>query len=131
MPGAQKPTEVELRILHILWDLRSATARDVHNRLNASDGKNYSTTVKMLSVMRDKGLVRCDDSARPQTFSAAVTEQATQKLILKDLLSRVYEGASGSLVLHALAAGKPTQSDLEEIRRLIDQMESGPNAAAR
>lgn len=127
--SGQQPTDVELRILRILWARRSATAREVHNCLNATHGKNYSTTVKMLSVMLEKGLVKRDDRVRPQTFTAAVTQQATQKRFLTNLLQKVYGGSAGSLVLHALTAGNASKTDLKEIRRLIDELERDSNEA--
>jgi predicted transcriptional regulator len=124
-PPSSQPTEVELQILRVLWGQGSATARQIHNRLAEARDTNYSTTVKMLSVMLDKGLVRRDDTVRPQTFSPAVTQQRTQQKMLKDLIQKVYDGSTGSLVLQALASQKASPQALAEIRRLLNELEGG------
>ncbi len=120
-----RPTEVELRILRTLWEHGSATAREIHNQLAAEKETNYSTTVKMLSVMLKKRLVRCDRSVSPQRFSAAATEKRTQQRILRDVIQRVYNGSTGSLVLQALASKKASPEELAEIRRMLDALEGG------
>ena len=117
-----QPTEVELQILRILWEHGRCTVRDVHNGLCASKETLYATTVKMLVVMHDKGLVKRDDSVRPQIYSAAVSQAKTQKKMLSDLIRKAYDGSAKSLVMQALSSAKPSKEDLEEIRTLIDQM---------
>ena len=89
-PSSQ-PTEVELQILRILWDESPVTARRIHNRLAELRDTNYSTTVKMLSVMLDKGLVRRDESIRPQVFRPTATQKRTQQGMLKDLIHKAYD----------------------------------------
>jgi predicted transcriptional regulator len=121
--GSPQPTEVELQILRILWELGPSPVRAIHARLNADKGTNYSTTVKMLSVMLDKGLVRRDEDASPHVYRAAHTREKTGKRLLGDLIDKVYDGAAMSLVLQALASSKPTQAELNEVRRLLDEME--------
>ena len=121
--ASTQPTDVELQILRILWDSGPGIVRDIHARLNAEKGTAYSTTVKMLSVMLEKGLVTRDESIRPQVYRAAQTQQRTQKSMLSDLLHKVYDGSAKNLMLHALSTKKATKEELEEIRRLIDQME--------
>ena len=118
-----EPTEVELQILRVLWQQPGATARVVHNAVHADQDKNYSTTVKMLSVMLEKGLVCRDDSVRPQTFAAAVTRRSTQKSLVSQLVKRAFDGSASSLVMHALSSGKPSKEDLQEIRELIEKLE--------
>ena len=86
---------------------------------------NYSTTVKMLSVMLDKQMVKRDESVRPQLFRAAASQKKTQQKMLKDLVRRAYDGSAGSLVLHALASQKATPEELAEIRQLLQQLEGG------
>lgn len=120
-PSSQ-PTEVELQILRILWGESPATARQIHNRLAEARDTNYSTTVKMLSIMLDKGLVRRDDTVRPQVFRPAATQERTQQRMLKDLIHKVYDGSAGSLVLQALASQKASPEELAEIRRILDQL---------
>jgi predicted transcriptional regulator len=122
-PPATQPTEVELQILQILWDSGPVTARQIHNALTAARDTNYSTTVKMLSVMLEKGLVRRDESARPLTYRAAATRRTTQRRVVEELIRKLYDGSAGSLVLHALASKNASREDLAEIRKLLDQLE--------
>lgn len=121
--GASQLTEVELQILKILWELGPSPVRDVHARLNAEKGTNYSTSVKMLSVMLEKGLVKRDESASPLIWRAAVTRNSTGKRMVKDLVDKVYDGAAMSLVLHALKSAKASTEELGEVRRLLDELE--------
>ncbi len=121
-PPSSQPTEVELQILRILWEQSPATARQIHNRLAAVRDTNYSTTVKMLSVMLEKNLVRRDETVRPQVFRPAATQKRTQQRMLKDLIHKVYDGSAGSLVLQALASRKASPEELAEIRRVLDEL---------
>ena len=121
--GTVQPTEVELQILRILWELGPSPVREIHARLNADKGTVYSTTVKMLSVMLDKGLVRRDENASPHIYRAAFTRETAGKRMLSDLIEKVYDGAAMSLVLQALASTQATKEERDEVRRLLDQME--------
>lgn len=121
--GISQPTEVELQMLRILWELGPSPVREIHARLNADKGTIYSTTVKMLSVMLDKGLVRRDENASPHIYRAAFTRETAGKRMLSDLIEKVYDGAAMSLVLQALASTQATKEELDEVRRLLDQME--------
>lgn len=122
-PSSTIPTEVEFQILRILWELGPSPVREIHARLNAEKGTNYSTTVKMLGVMLQKGLIRRDEDAQPHIYRPTLTRKRAGKRMLNDLVEKVYEGSSLSLVLHALSSTKATKADLAEIRRLLDQME--------
>ena len=124
-PPSSQPTEVELQILRILWEEGHSTARQIHNRLADVRDTNYSTTVKMLSVMLDKGLVQRDDTVHPQVFRPAATQQSTQQQMLKDLIQKAYNGSAGNLVLQALASQKASPDELAEIRRLLNEPEGG------
>ena len=123
--ASSQPTEVELQILRILWQSGGATAREVHNALAAAEAKetNYSTTVKMLAVMLEKGLVKRDESASPQIFRAATSQKTTQRRMLGDLIDKVYDGSAMSLVLQALSSRKATSDELTEVRRMLDELE--------
>ena len=121
--GSFQPTEVELQILRILWELGPSPVRLIHGRLNEEKGTNYSTSVKMLSVMLDKGLVKRDESASPHIYRAAVSRAVTGKRLVRNLVDKVYDGARMSLVLHALKDAKATPQELDEIRRMLDDME--------
>lgn len=121
-PFAQ-PTQVELEMLRILWELGPSPVREIHARLNEAKGTNYSTTVKMLSVMLQKGLVRRDENVRPHIYRAMLTRARAAKTLLNDLVEKVYEGSAMSLVLQALSSGKATQDEINEARRMLDEME--------
>jgi predicted transcriptional regulator len=121
--GSSQPTAVELEILRILWDLGASPVREVHSRLNAAKGTNYSTTVKMLAVMLAKGLVRRDEDATPHIYRAAITRDRAAKKFLSELIEKVYDGSAMSLVLQALASGKASQAEIDEARKLLDEME--------
>ena len=118
-----QPTEVELQILRILWKNGGSTAREVHNELTELKGTTYSTTVKMLSVMLEKGLVKRDESVSPQMYRAAVSQKVTQKKMLGDLIEKVYDGSALSLVLQALSTGKASANELAEVRKMVDELE--------
>ena len=111
-----------MQILRALWELGPSTVRDVHNRLSESKETQYSTTVKMLLVMLEKGLVKRDDSVRPQIYRVVSSQAVTQKRLLKDLIHKAYDGSAKSLVMQALSSSRTSKDDLEEIRQLIDQM---------
>lgn len=121
-PASSQPTEVELQILRILWELGPSTVRDIHNRMTLSKDTGYSTTVKMLSVMLEKGLAKRDDSVRPQVYRAASTQARTQKKMLNEMIQKVYDGSAKSLVLQALSSTKASKQDLDEIRKLLDEL---------
>ncbi len=121
--GPVQPTAVELQILRILWELGPSPVREIHARLNADKGTIYSTTGKMLSVMLEKGLVRRDENTSPLIYRAAFSRETAGKRMLSDLIDKVYDGAAMSLVLQALASTRATKEELDEVRRLLDQME--------
>jgi BlaI family transcriptional regulator, penicillinase repressor len=122
-PTSAQPTEVEMQILRILWELGPSPVREIHRRLEAAKGTNYSTTVKMLAVMLQKGLVKRDEEAQPHVYRPALTRAKTGKRMLDDLIEKVYDGSAMSLVLQALSSGKATKEELDEIRRILDQIE--------
>jgi BlaI family penicillinase repressor len=122
--ASSQPTAVELQILGILWDLGPCPVRDIHKRLEAAKGTNYSTTVKMLAVMLDKGLLKRDETVRPHVYRVAEPRQRTQKRMLATLIDRVFDGSSMTLILQALSSRPASKSELEEIRRLIDRLEA-------
>ena len=122
--ASSQPTEVELQILRIVWEDGPSIARHIHDSLQSTKQTTYSTTVKMLSVMLEKGLLRRDDDVRPQVYRAAAPQQRTQKKMLGELIDKVYDGSAGALMLHAISSKKATPEELAEIRRLIDEMEN-------
>jgi BlaI family penicillinase repressor len=121
--GSSQPTAVELEILRILWDLEPCPVREVHIRLSEVKKTNYSTTVKMLSVMLQKGLVKRNEQVNPHQYRSAITRQKAAKSFLSELIEKVYDGSAMSLVLQALSSGKASQEEIAEARKLLDQME--------
>jgi BlaI family transcriptional regulator, penicillinase repressor len=117
------PTEVEMQILRILWELGPSPVREIHRRLYDAKGTNYSTTVKMLAVMLQKGLLKRDEQAQPHVYRPAVSRARTGKRMLDDLIEKVYDGSTMALVIQALSSGKAAKEELEEIRRILDQLE--------
>ena len=125
---SQQPTDVELQILRILWQAGGATAREVHNQLAEVEARTttYSTTVKMLAVMLQKGLVKRDDSASPQVYRAASSQTVTQKKMLRSLIEKAYDGSAMSLIMQALSSSRATEEELSEVRRMLDELEGRP-----
>jgi len=103
--------------------LGPSPVRAIHAKLAAAKGTNYSTTVKMLSVMLIKGLVKRDEDASPHIYRAAMTRDRAAKKFLSELIEKVYDGSAMSLVLQALAGGKASREEIDEARKLLDEME--------
>ncbi|MEQ1904782.1 MAG: BlaI/MecI/CopY family transcriptional regulator [Pirellulaceae bacterium] len=120
-----RPTDAELAILQVLWELGPTTVRQVQDRLETERGTGYTTTLKLMQIMFEKGLVDRDDTNRSHVYSAAVTRQKTQRQMVGQLLDQVFEGSAQQLILQALSAKKSTRSELAEIRKLLDQLEGG------
>ena len=97
--------------------------RDIHQRLEADKGTSYSTTVKMLAVMLQKGLVKRDEDAQPHVYRPALTRAKAGKQMLEHVIEKVYDGSAMSLVMQALSSSKATKQELEQIRCMLDQME--------
>ena len=123
-----QPTPSELAILRVLWRRGRGTVRDVLEALNAERGGNpagYTTVLKLMQIMADKGLVVRDESHRTHVYAPAAGEEQTQRRLVKDLIERVFNGSARKLVLHALSARKATPQEIAEIRSLLDEMERG------
>jgi BlaI family transcriptional regulator, penicillinase repressor len=118
-----RPTEAELEILQVLWGRDGCTVRDVHEILHARGGTGYTTALKMLQVMYDKGLVERDDRQRAHVYRAAVSKERTQKNFLSDILRRVFDGSPSRLVLQALGDHKASREELHEIRALLNRLD--------
>jgi len=115
--------DVELAILRVVWDRKSCTVREVHEALQSERKTGYTSTLKMMQVMCEKGLLRKDDSQRPQVYFPAVPEEQTQRKIVRDLVQRVFGGSARKLVMHAVRSKKIGPEELAEIRKLLDQLE--------
>jgi BlaI family penicillinase repressor len=122
---ALHPTKAELAILRVLWTEGPLSVRDVQAILDRSKPTGYTTVLKIMQIMADKGLVDRDDRVRPQIYRARYSEDRTQKQLLTDLIQRVYGGSVKALVLHAIGTQKPSEEELEEIKKLLDRFEGG------
>jgi len=120
-----KPTDAELEILCVLWSRGPSTVRDVHDVIAGRKPTQYTTVLKQLQVMSDKGLVRRDESQRSHVYRAARPRDWTQRQLAGDLLQRAFEGSAESLVMGALSAQKTSKSELDELRRVLDEYEKG------
>ena len=121
--SSSQPTETELNILRVLWESGPAPVRVIHEEISKAKETNYSTTVKMLSVMLDKGLVKRDENVRPHIYRTVKKQETTQKGMLRDLMDRVYGGSPGRMVIQALSSKKASQDELDEIRKLLDRLQ--------
>lgn len=115
-----KPTDAELAILRVLWERGPSTVRQVHETLAGTRETGYTTTLKLMQIMADKGLVKRNESARTHVYSAAAGEAQTQQQLVKDLVDRAFGGSAAALVLRALSADDTSEEELREIRKLID-----------
>ena len=126
-PRTNKPTDSECLILNILWQRKSATVREVFEHLEESgEGMGYTTVLKFMQIMTQKGLLERDSNVRPQIYRAKETRQKTQRTLVGDLLDRAFNGSPGNLALQALAMRKSTPEELADIRRMLDKMEEVP-----
>jgi BlaI family transcriptional regulator, penicillinase repressor len=116
-----RPTEAELELLRILWEKQPATVRDVHDGLNAGRDVGYTTVLKLMQIMTSKGLVVRDEANRAHLYRAAVSQDATQNELLRDLSLRLFSGSAAQLALHALAMEPASADELDAIRALIDR----------
>ncbi len=116
-----QPTGVELEILRALWASGPATVRQVHLALAATKRTGYSTTLKMMQVMRDKGLLDRDDAVRPQVYRPAISREKTQLQLVDDLVLRAFGGSAATLLMRALSAKRVSADELKEIEELVRQ----------
>jgi predicted transcriptional regulator len=119
-PSAPRPTDAELAILRVLWERGPSTVRHVHETLARDRAAAYTTSLKLLQIMTEKGLVRRDETERTHVYHARLTEEQTQRQLVRDLLDRAFGGSASKLVMQALAARRASPEELTEIRKLID-----------
>ena len=137
-----KPTESELEILHILWEKGASTVRTVNDVLNERRKNNqsvsrgatkpkesagYTTTLKLMQIMFEKGLVTREEDGRTHTYTAAVQEEDTQSLLLQQFVDNTFRGSTARLVMQALGNHEASAEELDEIKALIAQLENNPS----
>jgi BlaI family transcriptional regulator, penicillinase repressor len=118
---SDQPTKVELEILHLLWEHGPCALGQIHEAVSESSARTYSTTRKMIQVMRDKGLIICDESVRPQLYAAAKSKEQTQLNLLEDLVRRAFGGSAKKLVMSLLSAKRVSLDDVREMQRIIQK----------
>jgi len=125
-----KPTKLELSILRVLWDKGSASVREVHTTLNQAKETGYTTVLKMMQLMTEKGMVERDETVRPQIYRAKYSAEKTQRQLLVDLIQRAFGGSMKALVMQAVATKKSSPEDMKAIEALLDRFEAGAAATA-
>ena len=117
-----KPTESELEILQILWEKGDSTVRDVHEILEKSKDAGYTTTLKLMQIMHEKGLVTRDTSSRTHIYQSKVNQQKTQQHLLNKMIDNVFNGSASRLVMQALGNHKASQEEINSIKKYLDEL---------
>ncbi|SDA79462.1 Predicted transcriptional regulator [Algoriphagus alkaliphilus] len=119
-----KPTESELEILSLLWEMKEASVRQIHERLAETKDTGYTTTLKTMQIMYAKGMVTRDEENRSHIYRPKTNQQETQNSLLKSLMSTAFGGSSKALVMQALGQDNPSKDEIDEIRAFLDQLEN-------
>jgi BlaI family penicillinase repressor len=122
----KQPTDSELSILHVLWQKGPSTVRTVNDALSEHREVGYTTTLKLLQIMHDKGLVTREEEGRTHVYAAAVSQEATQSVLLQQFVDTAFRGSAMKLVMQALGNHEASAEELDEIKALIAQMEQEP-----
>ena len=125
MASLPRPTDAELAILRVLWERGPSTVRQVHDALSAARDTGYTTTLKLMQIMADKGLVSRDETARTHVYKAQSSRNQTQRQLVTDLVQRAFGGSAAALVLQALSAHPASAEELKDIQRLIADYKRG------
>lgn len=118
-----RPTDAELSILRVLWERGPSTVREVHDALSGTQATGYTTILKLMQIMTEKGLVVRDETERAHVYEARHSEQRTQRQIVADLVERAFGGSPAKLVMQALSGKRASRAELNAIRDLLDQIE--------
>ena len=119
----KQPTSSELEILNVLWEKKTATVREVFEVISATKSVTYTTVLKLMQIMTEKGLVKRDEEGKAHLYRAAILQNETQKGLVSDLLEKVFRGSAIQLVQHLLENKKTSPEEMKEIRRMIDKAE--------
>ena len=119
-----RPTDAELAILRVLWERGASTVRQVHESLGRERPTAYTTALKMLQIMTEKGLVRRNDTERTHVYQARLSEEQTQRQLVRDLLDRAFGGSASKMVMQALNAKRSSAEEMTEIRKLLERKET-------
>lgn len=119
-----KPTESEMGILQVLWEKGPSTVREVHDILSEKKEAGYTTTLKLMQIMYEKGLLSRNDESKSHIYSAVVKKQSIQKQVVGKMIDGLFKGSSASLVMHALGNHRASKEEIQEIKKYLDEMES-------
>ncbi len=119
-----KPTEAELEILSLLWEMKEASVRQIHERLAETKDTGYTTTLKIMQIMHTKGMVARDEESRTHIYRPLVKQGETQKSLVKNLMATAFGGSAKSLVMQALGQENPSKEEIDEIRAFLDNLEN-------
>lgn len=119
----RRPTDAELTILQVLWDQGPATVREVYKILKNSKDVGYTTVLKLMQIMTDKGLVERDETCRPQLYRPRIPREQTERQFVTDMVDRVFGGSAKRLVLQALETQKASPDELAQIEKLLNKLE--------
>jgi predicted transcriptional regulator len=122
---SSRPTDAELAILRVLWSRGPSTVRQVHEVLSKGRETGYTTVLKLMQIMTEKGLVERDESERTHVYQTRFTQEQTQQRLVSDLLEKAFSGSASQLVMRALAAKSASADELAQIRSLLDELEGG------
>ena len=122
-PETRKPTVSELEILRILWARGPSTVREVHDALSKKKRIGYTSVLKLMQIMTEKGSVRRNEDQRAHVYEANQPAEKTKRQLAGDVLQRVFDGSASQLMMHALAGHKGSKEEIEELRRLLDEYE--------
>jgi predicted transcriptional regulator len=118
-----RPTDAELDILRVLWSRGPSTVREVHGELKRYKPVGYTTTLKFMQIMIEKGLVRRNEEQRAHLYESMMPQESTQRQLVRELLDRAFSGSATQMVMQALSAKRATPAEISEIRRMLDQYE--------
>src|ERR1700744_6572897 len=118
-----KPTESELEILQIIWEKGQCSVRDVHEVLEKSKDAGYTTTLKLMQIMHDKGLLKRDATTKSHVYTANVSQEKTQGQLVKRMIDNVFNGSASQLVMQALGSYKANNDELQEIKKYLEEIE--------
>lgn len=121
--NSPQPTEAEIQILSVLWKIGPATVREVHTQLSTRREMGYTTVLKLMQIMAEKGLLLRDESQRSHVYRPKQKPEAMQKRIVRDVITKVFSGSTEQLVLRALTAKRATPDQIAEIRKMLDDLE--------
>lgn len=122
-----KPTESEMEILQILWEKGPSSVREVHEILSATKESGYTTTLKLMQIMYDKGLLRRNDEAKTHIYSTLVKKESIQKQAVGNMIKGLFKGSSAKLVMHALGNHRASKEEISEIKKYLDEIENEEN----